>query len=216
MKEDMKKTAAKLYLILLTALVSALPAVANSSEYSVGFGPITLGDLIITSSCEQEVCQYKSRAKGSFLFIDADVEEQGVYRVEENQIVPVYTSYEEEIGSNHRSYSYDFRSMEMKNRLKDTQESMEEEAYPFTLLLQQVTLDIQNNSLKRQYTYLLKQKIKPVDLGYYETKTSEDGIRHYITVAKKKSDLEFVLLQQGDKVKLEKLYYGNFWLSQKR
>ncbi|GLO61383.1 hypothetical protein MACH09_18910 [Vibrio sp. MACH09] len=212
----MKKTATNIYLKLMATILTIVPLAANSSEYSVGFGPITLGDLSITSSCEQQVCQYKSRAKGSFLFIDADVEEQGVYKVESDQIVPVYTSYEEEIGSNHRSYSYDFRTMEMKNRLKNTQESMEEAAYPFTLLLQQVTLDIQNNNLKRQYTYLLKQKIKPVDLGYYETKTTEDGIRHYITVAKKKSDLEFVLLQQGGQVKLEKLYYGNFWLTQKR
>lgn len=203
-----------LTLLLVSPIAVAIEGI--NGKYVVGYGPVTLGKMSITTHCGAQTCRYKSRAKGSFLFIDADVKEQGSYRQKDELITPIAASYEEKIGSKHRSYSYDFLTMDMNNRLKNKQTKMTELAYPFITLLNQVALDLKSKGPAKEYSYVIKQKIKQVVLGNYEKKTFEGGLRHYITIAKKDSELEFVFLQVGDKIKLEKLYYGSFWMTAKK
>lgn len=205
-----------LYSCLLAPFSSSLYAIeAISGDYTVGFGPVKLGSLSLTTQCDTDTCQYKSRAKGSFLFIDADVKEQGSYQKVDQLIIPITGSYEEEIGSNHRSYYYDFEKLMLTDLLKDKQKKMKTKAYPFIPLLQQVSIDLMNGGPKKEYTYVLKKKIKPVVLANYKKEPFEGGVRHHIFVTKKDSELEFIFMQKDGKILLEKLNNGSFWLAVK-
>lgn len=187
-----------------------------SGEFDVGFGPVTLGGVILTSFCKDNTCNYNGRARGSFLFIGADVEERGSYKQSEGIIYPLETRYREKIGSKRRSFRYDFTTMEIENRRTNKSKKMQESAYPFIPLLNQVVLDLAMDGPKKHYDYLSKQKIKRVELASHRKKPVENGILHHIVVEKKENSLEFYLIQQGNDISLQKLYYGNFWMIPKK
>lgn len=204
-------------LIALCATAIVQPCHAGiSGEFDVGFGPVTLGGVILTSFCKDNSCNYNGRARGSFLFIGANVEERGTYRISEGVITPVETSYREKIGSKRKSFRYDFSTMQIENRRTNKTKEMEQNAYPFIPLLNQVVLDLALDGPKKKYTYLAKHKIKTVELTSHRAKPVENGTLHHIVVEKKDKSLEFYLIQQGSSIELQKLYYGNFWMIPKK
>ena len=206
---------------ILAFTLCALPGGAIAmqginGEFVVGFGPVSLGEVSMTSSCEGDTCHYKTRAKGSFLFISADINEHGTYKQNGKRIVPIFTSYEEEIGSKHKAYTYDFLAMEITNTRKKKQKKLPQIAYPSIPLLNQVALDLSNGGMKDQYEYLLKQKIKPVTAASHKKTEIEKGILHKVDVEASDSILEVFFVQNGDGIQLEKVRYGSFWLSHKK
>ena len=203
----------QLIFTLCTLPISTMTMGGVSGEFVVGFGPVSLGKVIMTSSCEDDTCKYKTIARGSFLFVSADIIEHGIYEQHDTLIVPVFTSYEEEIGSKYKAYTYDFVSMESTNKKKKKQKKLEKSAYPFIPLLNQVALDLANGGMKQDYEYIIKQDIKPV-IATSHTKTPVDkGTLHQVIVEGKEKPLEIYFVQNGNTIQLQKIYYGSFWLA---
>lgn len=202
----------------LLALIScALPASAHamqgiSGKFDVGLGPIPLGKVVMTYSCEENTCRYESQVKGSFMWVDADINEQGAYRQLDNLVAPISTSYVEKIGSKHKEYTYDFSSMEIENGRTKKRVKLTENAYPYIPLLNQVALDIRYGGPKGHYEYLSKHKVRRAIVTAYNKTPTENGTLHQVTTKRKDTLLEFFFVQEGDKISLEKLKYKGFKL----
>ena len=86
-----------LSLVTLTSRAQAIEGV--NGEFSVDIGPVNLGQVVMSSTCKDSTCFYKSRAYGAFLFIKANVIELGSYQELDGQIIPLSSNYSERIGS---------------------------------------------------------------------------------------------------------------------
>jgi len=187
---------------------------AINGEFSVDIGPVNLGQVIMSSSCKDSTCYYKSRAYGSFLFVKANVIELGSYKQEGDKILPLSSNYSERIGSDHEAFTYNFSSMEITDLdSKEKKAELDKSTYPFIPLLNQVMLDLTNGQLKDSYQYVLKDKIKDIQVNSYTTSQVEDGTLHRIVVKNKDKDMEFLFVNNGSKWQLEEFHYRGFRMS---
>ncbi len=205
----------RVFVALLTLLPFFTQAVKGSSDnFIVGLGPVELGKVVMNTSCSSETCNYDVRIKGAFMFIKARINEKGSYKQTSQQILPVSTQYDEKIGSKKRAFTYDFESMEIKDRRKKKQIAMPENVYPFIPLLSQVMLDLKNGGPKQYYEFLSKHKVKRATItAYTKTVTKEGETLHRFTGTEKDEELEFYFLQNGTEIRLQKIAHGSFHLS---
>ena len=188
-----------------------------SGKFIVEFGPIELGELVMQSDCSIDTCTYEATAKGSFLFIGADIIERGSYTWQEEKVMPISTWYDEKIGSKKRAFTYDFQSMEIKDRRKQELMAMPADAFPYMPLLNQVILDLRNGGPKEYYVYLSKHKVRQANIRAYKKITTDHGTMHHFIGKQENKDkeVEFFFLQNGDNIGLEKVSYGSFQMSRK-
>ncbi|MFV0449778.1 MAG: hypothetical protein ACK5MF_15200 [Vibrio sp.] len=185
-----------------------------NGEFSVDIGPVNLGQVVMSSTCKDSTCFYKSRAYGAFLFIKANVIELGSYQEQDGQIIPLSSNYSERIGSDKEAYSYNFSSLEITDQNSKAKVSeLNKEAYPFVPLLNQVTLDLARGGLKKSYQYVLKEKVKDVEVDSYSTTKTDKGIQHRITVKNKNREMEFLFINNGDSLQFEEFNYRGFRMS---
>ncbi|WP_375752829.1 hypothetical protein [Vibrio sp. HN007] len=185
----------------------------EKGKFIVGLGPIELGNVSIDSTCNDTTCFYRARAKGSFMFIGADVKENGSFKRQGHKVVPVSTDYEEKIGSKKKAYSYDFVEMEIKDKRSNEQKELPENTYTFMPLLNQVILDLMNGGPQDEYEYLSKHKHRKAVISGYTRKETENGLMHSFIGTQKDSEIEFYFLQKGENINLHKISYGSFHLS---
>ncbi|WED20759.1 hypothetical protein L3Q72_08890 [Vibrio sp. JC009] len=197
---------------------SAIAYDAFNGEFVVGFGPLTLGHATMLAKCEKQNCNYETNAKGSFMWIKADLKERGSYIRNGDLLVPVQTSYKQKVGSKKKAYDWDFSQKQFvngKNNKKEEFEKDAEGAYPYVPLLYQITLDLKNGGPKEQYDYLSKQRAKQVHIRGYKKTQIEEGTLHFFVAKGKEDEMECFFLQKGDNIWLEKLKYGSFKLLRK-
>jgi hypothetical protein len=210
MIESNLKMIMALVMCVLSANTNAITTQGIHGEFNVGLGPLSLGKVTMVYSCNNEVCHYETRVKGSFMWIDADIHEQGSYRQKNDQLSPVATHYEEKIGSKHKEYQYDFLSMEIQDEKNKKRIKLSDIAYPYTILLNQVALDLRVGKPKKYYDYLSNQKVKrAIVTAYHKTPTTR-GILHQLITKRKEDNLEFYFLQVGNSIRFEKLEYKSF------
>lgn len=201
-----------LSLVTLTSRAQAIEGV--NGEFSVDIGPVNLGQVVMSSTCKDSTCFYKSRAYGAFLFIKANVIELGSYQELDGQIIPLSSNYSERIGSDREAYTYNFSSLEITEQDSKTKVSeLDKNAYPFVPLLNQVTLDLAHGVLKKSYQYVLKEKVKDVEVDSYSTTQTDKGILHRIVVKNKNREMEFLFLNNGQKLQFEEFNYRGFKMS---
>ncbi|MDG3087253.1 hypothetical protein P7F88_14680 [Vibrio hannami] len=205
-------------LLLSNCAVASEVMPGEKGKFIVELGPIELGELNIDSTCNDTTCFYRARAKGSFMFIGADVNEKGSYMREGERVVPISTDYQEKIGSKEKAYSYDFVGKEIQNKRKDELIELPENAYTFMPLLNQVLLDLLNGGPKPEYEYLSKHKHRTALITNYTKKTTDDGVMHRFIGRQKDKDKKnkkvvFYFLQKGDFIGLQKVSYGGFYLT---
>ena len=90
---------------------------------------------------------------------------------------------------------------------------MDKNAYPFVPLLNQVTLDLAHGVLKKSYQYVLKEKVKDVEVDSYSTTQTDKGILHRIVVKNKNREMEFLFVNNGQKLQFEEFNYRGFKMS---
>ncbi|MCZ4372479.1 hypothetical protein O4H50_11800 [Vibrio diazotrophicus] len=201
-----------LSLVTLTSRAQAIEGV--NGEFSVDIGPVNLGQVVMSSTCKDSTCFYKSRAYGAFLFIKANVIELGSYQELDGQIVPISSNYSERIGSDREAYTYNFSSLEITDQDSKAKVSeLDKNAYPFIPLLNQVTLDLAHGVLKKSYQYVLKEKVKDVEVDSYSTTQTDKGMLHRITVKNKNREMEFLFVNNGQKLQFEEFNYRGFKMS---
>ncbi|MCF7363619.1 hypothetical protein L3V23_16170 [Vibrio sp. A1-b2] len=201
-----------LSLVTLTSRAQAIEGV--NGEFSVDIGPVNLGQVVMSSTCKDSTCFYKSRAYGAFLFIKANVIELGSYQELDGQIVPLSSNYSERIGSDREAYTYNFSSLEITDQDSKAKVSeLDKNAYPFIPLLNQVTLDLAHGVLKKSYQYVLKEKVKDVEVDSYSTTQTDKGMLHRITVKNKNREMEFLFVNNGQKLQFEEFNYRGFKMS---
>ncbi|PNH91760.1 hypothetical protein [Vibrio diazotrophicus] len=201
-----------LSLVTLTSRAQAIEGV--NGEFSVDIGPVNLGQVVMSSTCKDSTCFYKSRAYGAFLFIKANVIELGSYQELDGQIVPLSSNYSERIGSDREAYTYNFSSLEITEQDSKAKVSeLDKNAYPFVPLLNQVTLDLAHGVLKKSYQYVLKEKVKDVEVDSYSTTQTDKGILHRIVVKNKNREMEFLFVNNGQKLQFEEFNYRGFKMS---
>lgn len=201
-----------LSLVTLTSRAQATEGV--NGEFSVDIGPVNLGQVVMSSTCKDSTCFYKSRAYGAFLFIKANVIELGSYQELDGQIVPLSSNYSERIGSDREAYTYNFSSLEITDQDSKAKVSeLDKNAYPFIPLLNQVTLDLAHGVLKKSYQYVLKEKVKDVEVDSYSTTQTDKGILHRIVVKNKNREMEFLFVNNGQKLQFEEFNYRGFKMS---
>ncbi|MDW6018999.1 hypothetical protein SBW85_14970 [Vibrio plantisponsor] len=201
-----------LSLVTLTSRAQAIEGV--NGEFSVDIGPVNLGQVVMSSTCKDSTCFYKSRAYGAFLFIKANVIELGSYQELDGQIIPLSSNYSERIGSDREAYTYNFSSLEITEQDSKTKVSeLDKNAYPFVPLLNQVTLDLAHGVLKKSYQYVLKEKVKDVEVDSYSTTQTDKGILHRIVVKNKNREMEFLFVNNGQKLQFEEFNYRGFKMS---
>lgn len=201
-----------LSLVTLTSRAQATEGV--NGEFSVDIGPVNLGQVVMSSTCKDSTCFYKSRAYGAFLFIKANVIELGSYQELDGQIVPLSSNYSERIGSDREAYTYNFSSLEITEQDSKAKVSeLDKNAYPFIPLLNQVTLDLAHGVLKKSYQYVLKEKVKDVEVDSYSTTQTDKGMLHRITVKNKNREMEFLFVNNGQKLQFEEFNYRGFKMS---
>ncbi|PNH82019.1 hypothetical protein [Vibrio diazotrophicus] len=201
-----------LSLVTLTSRAQATEGV--NGEFSVDIGPVNLGQVVMSSTCKDSTCFYKSRAYGAFLFIKANVIELGSYQELDGQIVPLSSNYSERIGSDREAYTYNFSSLEITDQDSKAKVSeLDKNAYPFIPLLNQVTLDLAHGVLKKSYQYVLKEKVKDVEVDSYSTTQTDKGMLHRITVKNKNREMEFLFVNNGQKLQFEEFNYRGFKMS---
>ncbi|MGG5575250.1 hypothetical protein [Vibrio diazotrophicus] len=201
-----------LSLVTLTSRAQATEGV--NGEFSVDIGPVNLGQVVMSSTCKDSTCFYKSRAYGAFLFIKANVIELGSYQELDGQIVPISSNYSERIGSDREAYTYNFSSLEITDQDSKAKVSeLDKNAYPFIPLLNQVTLDLAHGVLKKSYQYVLKEKVKDVEVDSYSTTQTDKGMLHRITVKNKNREMEFLFVNNGQKLQFEEFNYRGFKMS---
>jgi len=201
-----------LSLVTLTSRAQAIEGV--NGEFSVDIGPVNLGQVVMSSTCKDSTCFYKSRAYGAFLFIKANVIELGSYQELDGQIIPLSSNYSERIGSDREAYTYNFSSLEITEQDSKTKVSeLDKNAYPFVPLLNQVTLDLAHGVLKKSYQYVLKEKVKDVEVDSYYTTQTDKGILHRIVVKNKNREMEFLFVNNGQKLQFEEFNYRGFKMS---
>ena len=201
-----------LSLVTLTSRAQAIEGV--NGEFSVDIGPVNLGQVVMSSTCKDSTCFYKSRAYGAFLFIKANVIELGSYQELDGQIVPLSSNYSERIGSDREAYTYNFSSLEITDQDSKAKVSeLDKNAYPFIPLLNQVTLDLAHGVLKKSYQYVLKEKVKDVEVDSYSTTQTDKGMLHRITVKNKNREMEFLFINNGQKLQFEEFNYRGFKMS---
>ncbi len=205
-----------LLLCMFSTCSSAIEIQGVSGEFTVGLGPISLGKVIMTYQCEKETCHYRTKVNGSFMWIDADIDEQGSYVQFDHQLSPLTTHYEEKIGSKHKEYKYDFLSMEIENEKNKKRTKLKEIAYPYTLLLNQLALDLKNGGPKEYYDYLSNQKVKRATVTSYNKTPVKEGTLHRLVAKRKDLTLAFSFIQQGEQLQFEKLEYNAFDMSRKK
>lgn len=201
-------------LLLLTSAFFTFPSVATEGidgEFSVDIGPVNLGQVVMSSRCKHSTCYYKSRAFGSFLFIKANVIELGSYTEEDGHVTPLSSNYSERIGSDHEAYVYNFDDLEItEQESKKKVSELEKSAYPFIPLLVQVTLDLTRGELQDSYQYVLKEKVKDVQVDSYSTRQIAQGTQHRIVVKNKDREMEFLFINKGKAVQFEEFNYRGF------
>ncbi len=206
-----------IFLLLFTSVTIATYSKATegvNGEFSVDIGPVNLGKVVMSSSCNHSTCSYKSRAFGSFLFIKANVIELGSYTQKDGHITPLRSNYSERIGSDREAYTYNFDSLEItEQESKNKVSELDISAYPFIPLLGQVTLDLTLGKLKPSYHYVLKEKVKDVAVDTYTTKKIDKGTLHRITVDNKGREMEFLFVNNGTTLQLEEFNYRGFRMS---
>lgn len=201
-----------LSLVTLTSRAQAIEGV--NGEFSVDIGPVNLGQVVMSSTCKDSTCFYKSRAYGAFLFIKANVIELGSYQELDGQIIPLSSNYSERIGSDREAYTYNFSSLEITEQDSKAKVSeLDKNAYPFVPLLNQVTLDLAHGVLKKSYQYVLKEKVKDVEVDSYSTTQTDKGILHRIVVKNKNREMEFLFVNNGQKLQFEEFNYRGFKMS---
>ena len=201
-----------LSLVTLTSRAQAIEGV--NGEFSVDIGPVNLGQVVMSSTCKDSTCFYKSRAYGAFLFIKANVIELGSYQELDGQIIPLSSNYSERIGSDREAYTYNFSSLEITEQDSKAKVSeLDRNAYPFVPLLNQVTLDLAHGVLKKSYQYVLKEKVKDVEVDSYSTTQTDKGILHRIVVKNKNREMEFLFVNNGQKLQFEEFNYRGFKMS---
>ncbi|MEI8658345.1 MULTISPECIES: hypothetical protein [Vibrio] len=201
-----------LSLVTLTSRAQATEGV--NGEFSVDIGPVNLGQVVMSSTCKDSTCFYKSRAYGAFLFIKANVIELGSYQELDGQIIPLSSNYSERIGSDREAYTYNFSSLEITEQDSKAKVSeLDKNAYPFIPLLNQVTLDLAHGVLKKSYQYVLKEKVKDVEVDSYSTTQTDKGMLHRITVKNKNREMEFLFVNNGQKLQFEEFNYRGFKMS---
>lgn len=201
-----------LSLVTLTSRAQAIEGV--NGEFSVDIGPVNLGQVVMSSTCKDSTCFYKSRAYGAFLFIKANVIELGSYQELDGQIIPLTSNYSERIGSDREAYTYNFSSLEITEQDSKAKVSeLDKNAYPFVPLLNQVTLDLAHGVLKKSYQYVLKEKVKDVEVDSYSTTQTDKGILHRIVVKNKNREMEFLFVNNGQKLQFEEFNYRGFKMS---
>jgi hypothetical protein len=206
--------------ICIASIASLFPifsqAMAGANgEFTVGLGPVPLGDVVMTSHCNEDVCNYETRVKGSFMFIGAKINEKGTYKKIDRQVVPVTTQYAEKIGSKKRAFSYDFLTRKIKNKKNNKQTDMPDNVYPFMPLINQVILDLRSGGPREYYEFLSKQKIKRATITAYTKKQTKKGTLHHFVGKGKDDELEFFFLEEGGNIGLEKIAFGSFHMSRK-
>ena len=184
-------------------------------HFTVGLGPIKLGDVVMESSCNENTCSYETRVKGSFMFISAKINENGTYKQTNQAIIPITTTYTEKIGSKRKNYSYDFLNKIIQNKKNNKQTELPANVYPFIPLINQVILDLKLGGPQPYYEYLSKQKIKRATISSYTKKTTENGVIHHFFGKEKDDTLEFFFLDDGNQIELEKIAFGSFHMSRK-
>lgn len=201
-----------LSLVTLTSRAQAIEGV--NGEFSVDIGPVNLGQVVMSSTCKDSTCFYKSRAYGAFLFIKANVIELGSYQELDGQIIPLSSNYSERIGSDREAYTYNFSSLEITEQDSKAKVSeLDKNAYPFVPLLNQVTLDLAHGVLKKSYQYVLKEKVKDVEVDSYSITQTDKGILHRIVVKNKNREMEFLFVNNGQKLQFEEFNYRGFKMS---
>ncbi|MFC1233390.1 hypothetical protein [Vibrio sp. F74] len=206
--------------ICIASIASLFPicsqAMAGANgEFTVGLGPVPLGDVVMTSHCNEDVCSYETRVKGSFMFIGAKINEKGTYKKIDRQVVPVTTQYAEKIGSKKRAFTYDFLTRKIKNKKNNTQTDMPDNVYPFMPLINQVILDLRSGGPREYYEFLSKQKIKRATITAYTKKLTKNGTLHHFVGKGKDDELEFFFLEHDGNIGLEKIAFGSFHMSRK-
>lgn len=216
-EKNMLRKIISIGLVMASIVTSSLGMAQQGihGEYSVRFGFLPLGDVVMSSTCSDNICHYDTKVKGSFMMIGADINERGKYRLNEKQILPMSSTYVEKIGSKYREYTYDFQTMEIDNG--DTREKVDlpEGIYPFIPLINQVALDLGNGGPRKSYQYLSKKKVRQADVIGYDQKAEKGGTLHQVTAKRKDKILEFVFLQSSTDVRLERLKYGSFKMVRK-
>lgn len=195
--------------------ISSYAMAGASGEFTVGLGPVSLGDVVMTSHCDQDICNYETRVKGSFMFIGADIKEKGTYKQIDEQVVPVSTHYAEKIGSKRKSFNYNFLTMKIENRKTRKQIELPDNVYPFMPLINQVILDLQSGGPREYYEYLSKHKIKRANITAYTKKRTDKGTVHHFVGKEKDDELEFFFLENEGQIGLEKISFGSFHMSRK-
>jgi len=189
---------------------------ALSGEFTIALGPLKLGNVIMTSDCNNDLCTYEARVKGSFMFIGADINETGTYKKVDKQVVPVATEYAEKIGSKKKAFSYDFLTQKINDKRKNRQLDLPNNVYPFIPLINQVILDLQTGGPRDYYEYLSKHKIKRALITAYTQKNTKMGTLHHFWGKGKDNELEFFFIEDADDIKLQKIAFGSFHMSKKQ
>lgn len=210
-----RKTA--IFLISIVALLSftAKATAVSNDQFTIGLGPITLGNVVMKSNCNVERCTYEARVKGSFMFIGAKINEKGTYNKVARQITPVLTEYAEKIGSKKKAFTYDFLNRKMTDKRKHKQHELPDDVYPFMPLINQVILDLELDGPRDYYDYLSKHKVKRAIISDYTQKPTKNGTLHHFVGTRKDDELEFFFLENARGIKLEKIAYGSFHMSKK-
>lgn len=187
-----------------------------SGEFTIGLGPIELGDVVMISDCNGDICTYETRVKGSFMFIGADIDEKGIYKKVESKVVPVTTQYSEKIGSKKKAFTYNFLTRKISDKKNNRQLDIPDNVYPFIPLLNQVMLDLLSGGPREYYEYLSQQKIKRASITAYTRKPTKNGTLHHFIGRGKDNELEFFFLEDAGDIKLEKIAFGRFQMSKKQ
>lgn len=205
-------------LISLASILSfnAQATTALSGEFTVGLGPVTLGDVVMTSDCNADICHYETRIKGSFMFISAKINEKGTFKTVDNNITPVNTEYSEKIGSKKKAFNYDFLTRKINDKKKNRQFDIPDNAFPYIPLLNQVVLDLHAGAPREAYDFVSQHKIKQAVISDYTKKQTEDGILHHFIGTRKDSELEFFFVENTQGIELQKIAYGSFHMSKKK
>jgi len=188
---------------------------ALSGEFTIGLGPLVLGDVVMVSDCSDDLCTYEARVKGSFMFIGADINEKGTYKQVNKQVIPVTTQYAEKIGSKKKAFTYDFLTRKINDKKKNKQLDLPDNVYPFIPLINQVILDLRSGGPRGYYEYLSKHKVKRASITAYTQKPTESGTLHHFLGKGKDNELEFFFLEDASDIKLEKIAFGSFHMSKK-
>ncbi|MDB1125512.1 hypothetical protein [Vibrio algarum] len=203
-------TMALLFSVSIQAMAGA------SGEFIVGLGPIELGDVVMKSNCDDEVCNYETHIKGSFMFIGADIKEIGTYKQVDRQVIPVATQYAEKIGSKKKAFTYDFLTRKIEDKKNKREIDIPENVYPFMPLINQVILDLRAGGPRKYYEFLSKHKIKRANITAYTKTLTINGTLHHFLGKEKDDTLEFFFLEENGNIGLEKIAFGSFHMSRKQ